>query len=172
MHRDGVYQMADRIVFDLDSTEILLALARTTRVMEDPQALLIAIGGELEGNIRLRFTTKTDPAGKPWQPLAESTRKSYERKYKGSIPGSLLVRSGLMLNTLASNVLGDALQVGFSSPYAIFHVTGTRHMPRRDSLFAAIAASGSSGTLGAQDEADIIEIVEAELRKALGDAAG
>lgn len=167
--------MSDRLSFSLDNVDILAALARTARVLEDPQALLVAIGGELEGNIRLRFTTKTDPAGKPWQPLAESTRLAYEKKYKGSVPGSLLMRSGHMLNTLASNVQGNALEVGFSAPYAIFHVTGSKdgkHPPRRDSLFATIAASATSGTLGAQDEADIIEIVEAELRKALGDVAG
>jgi phage gpG-like protein len=87
------------------------------------------------------------------------------------VPGSLLNRSGIMLESLTSNADANSVAVGFSVPYAIFHITGTRRMPRRDSLFAAIAANGSTGTLGAQDEADIIEIVEDHLRQALGGAA-
>jgi phage gpG-like protein len=163
--------MADRLSIEVESGQILAALSRAVNLIDNPQALLLAIGLELEGNIRGRFTTKTDPSGRPWQPLAETTRKAYEKKYKGNVPGSLLNRSGGMLNTLASNVQGNAVEVGFSRSYAIFHVTGTRKMPRRDSLFASIAASAESGTLGAQDEADVREIIEQHLRDALGDAA-
>ena len=163
--------MADRLSIEVESGQFLAALSRAVNLIDNPQALLVDIGQQLEANIRLRFTTKTDPSGRAWQPLAESTRAAYEKKYKGKVPGSLLMRSGFMLNTLASNASSSALEVGFSAPYAIFHVTGTSRMPRRDSLFASIAANGSSGTLGAQDEADILEIVEDHLRQALGDAA-
>ncbi len=166
--------MTDRLTFSVDGAALLAALARTVRVLDNPQALLADIGFELEGNIRQRFDTKTDPAGRPWAELAESTKKSYKSKYKGVVPGSLLNRTGLMLASLASNADTDAVAVGFSVPYAIFHVTGSKdgkRPPRRDSLFSAIAASGTTGTLGAQDEADIIEIVEDHLRQALGDAA-
>jgi phage virion morphogenesis protein len=165
--------MANGLSFTVDSAAIMAALARTVRVLDNPQALLADIGFELEGNIRQRFdvNVKTDPSGRPWDPLAESTKKSYNKKYEGVVPGSLLNRSGDMLKSLTSNTDANSVEVGFSILYAIFHVTGTRHMPRRDSLFAAIAANGSTGTLGAQDEADIIEIVEDHLRQALGDAA-
>ena len=138
----------DRLSIDVESGAILAALARATALVDAPQAMLFDIGQQLEANIRLRFTSKTDPAGQKWQPLAESTRAAYQKKFKGTVPGSLLMRSGLMLNTLASNVSGNALEVGFSAPYAIFHITGTSRMPRRDSLFASIAASASSGAAG------------------------
>jgi phage virion morphogenesis protein len=163
--------MANGLSFTVDSAAIMAALARTVRMLDNPQALLADIGFELEGNIRYRFATKTDPAGQPWAALADSTKKSYNKKYEGVVPGSLLNRSGIMLESLTSNADANSVAVGFSVPYAIFHITGTRRMPRRDSLFAAIAANGSTGTLGAQDEADIIEIVEDHLRQALGGAA-
>lgn len=174
----------DRLSIDVESGAILAALARAVGLIDDPQAMLTDIGAHLEEKIFYRITTsKSDPTGKQWQPLAESTKKTYKSqdrdKSTGKVvtSGSLLRRTGLMLQSAGYVVDANSVTVGFSiknndAPYAIFHITGTSRMPRRDSLFASIAASASSGTLGPQDEADIIEIVEDHVRKALGDAAG
>ena len=52
------------------------------------------IGALLESNARLRFTTKTDPAGVPWPPLAPATVNHwYAIKYPQGIPGTLLQRT-------------------------------------------------------------------------------
>jgi phage gpG-like protein len=159
--------MADGLQISVDASELLALLERAMLRMAQPDELMREIGQDLEANIRLRLTqTKRDAAGQAFAPLAESTKKRYAKKYKGAVPGSLLVRSGLMRDSLAFNSDATSVEVGYSVSYAIFHVTGTRKMPRRDSIFATIAASGASGTLGPQDTADITEIAE----RFLGDA--
>jgi phage gpG-like protein len=153
--------MSDNFTIELQGSDLMLAqISSLLARLEDPQDLMVAIGGQLEANIQLRFVTKTDPAGNTWAPLKDSTKKRYAKKYPDGTPGSLLNRNNRMLGTLASNAASDSVEVGFSSPYAIFHITGTSRMVRRDSLFASLSADASTGTLGAQDEADILALVE------------
>lgn len=160
--------MSDNFTIELQGSDVMLAqIGGVLQRLQDPQDLMRAIGGQLEANIRLRFATKTDPAGNAWQPLTESTKKRYAKKYPDGTPGSLLNRGGHMLNTLANNAGAEFVEVGFSAPYAIFHVTGTTRMVRRDSLFATLSSDAVSGTLGAQDEADIREIAEGFLQSPL-----
>lgn len=172
--------MADQIIIALDAPDIFAALARAQNLLAAPEAMMESIAAQLRVNVTTRFDSKVDVRGKRWPEISEKTRKRYEKKY-GTVPGSLLSRnvdkdSEDLAGSITHNSGADFAEVGFTASYAIFHVTGTRKgLPRRDSLFDAIAFAGdgsATGTLGAQDEADIIEIVEAELRKALGDAAG
>jgi phage gpG-like protein len=153
--------MADDLQIRVDAPELLALLERAMLRIEQPGELMREVGADLEANIRLRLTqTKRDAAGKAFEPLAASTQKRYAKKYKGAVPGSLLVRSGRMRDSLAYNSNATSVEVGYNIGYAIFHVTGTRKMPRRDSIFATIAASGATGTLGPQDTADITELAE------------
>jgi phage virion morphogenesis protein len=160
--------MTDKLSIVLEADELLALLGRALAQLSEPTELMQAIGAQLETNVQSRFESQVDSAGQPWAQLASATLKTYNKKYKGAIPGSLLKRTGLMRASLAANASSDAVEVGYSVDYAIFHVTGTKHMPRRDSLFATIAASGQTGTLGAGDEADIVALTEDFLRSALG----
>jgi phage gpG-like protein len=161
--------MADQLQIELVGADAMLKrIDAAIAQLEEPHALLDAIGGELESAIALRFKLKADAAGDPWAPLAESTKKAYARKYEGSIPGSLLDRTSAMRNSLTRNTTDEYVEVGFSSAHAIYHVTGTRKMPRRDPIFGFVNADGTQGTLGAQDEADVLAVVESFLTDALG----
>jgi phage gpG-like protein len=161
--------MADQLQIELVGADAMLKrIDAAIAQLEEPHALLDAIGAELETAIGLRFDLKADAAGHPWAPLAESTKASYERKYKGSIPGSLLERTRHMRNSLAHNATNEFVEVGFSTQYAIYHVTGTRKMPRRDPIFGFVNQAGDQGEMGAQDQADVLAVVESFLTDALG----
>ena len=133
--------------------------------------LLTAIGAKLARNIRLRFDTKTAPSGYAWAPLKDSTVRAYQKKNKGNIPGSLLMRSNLMRKSVSSIVIGNTVQVGLSAPYAGYHETGTRRMARRGMVFALVVGSGTQmrGMLAQSDLDDINAIVKRYLRAALKD---
>lgn len=151
--------MADLLRIDVQSAAIDALLLRVIGHIEQPTELLDNIGAVMERNIQLRFETKTDPSGVPWQALAKSTLKSYARKYKGGIPGSLLERTRHMRDSLTYNVLGSSVEVGFSELYAQYHETGSKdgkHPPRRGLL----TANWQTGQLGAGDEADLVAEVE------------
>jgi|JI6StandDraft_1071083.scaffolds.fasta_scaffold505317_1 phage virion morphogenesis protein len=157
--------MTDKLKIDLVNADAITgplqrALARLAR----PRDLLQSIGAELEANVNLRFETKTDASGAPWSPIKPITAEIWAAMHDGqSLPGSLLERTRLMRNSLAANATDDYVEVGFSAPYAGYHVTGTRKMVRRDPLFATVNMDLSQGTLGAQDEADVLAVIDAAL---------
>lgn len=141
-------------------------LAQVMERIEQPAAMFDAIGAVLERNVQLRFETKTDPTGAPWAALAESTLKSYERKYKGAIPGSLLERTREMRNSLGYNVFLSSMELGFSVPYAQYAETGSKdgkHPPQR----AMLLANWKTGALGPGDEADVVAEIESFLAQNL-----
>lgn len=158
--------MAEILRITVVSQAVDQMLATVMDRIEQPAALFDAIGSVLERNVQMRFETKTDPSGVPWQALAESTIKSYERKYKGSIPGSLLERTREMRDSLGYNVFGASLELGFSVPYAQYHETGSKdgkHPPQRASLLA----DWKTGALGPGDEADVVAEIESFLAQNL-----
>lgn len=162
---------ADQVELELVGVDKLLdQISAAIALLASPRDLMDAIGAELEANIQLRFDTKVDASGAAWSPIKESTRKRYEHKYKGQVPGSLLERSGLMRDTLAYNATDDFVEVGFSAPatYAIWHVTGTKKMARRDPLFGWVNTEGTEGSIGAGDEADIVAVVDSFLNARFG----
>ncbi len=100
-----------------------------------------AMGERLQQRMRLRFDTKLDPNGQPWEQWAESTKKQYaerdSRTGNGGRSGSLLIRSQAdgMRGSLTRSVGARDVTVGFAKPYAKWHETGTRRMPRRGLIF-------------------------------------
>lgn len=148
--------MADRLEIEVIGFELLSAIERAASQLEKPGALMNLIGATMEENINLRFITKTDPAGNAWLPLATSTLK----RKKGV--GSILELSGLGKSSLGYNlgVDGSFVEVGFGESYMGYHETGTQRMPRRQLL----TDDFNAGTLGAQDQADVLADIEAFLR--------
>ena len=155
--------MTDKLQIDLVGADALLVqIERTASRMERPRELMEAIGAQLEGNVEQRFKSKTDAAGQAWAPISPTTAEIYERIHGKAMPGSLLERSGHMRDALAHNATDEYVEVGFggSAPYAIYHVTGTKKMPRRDPLFGLVNTEGTQGELGAQDTQDVLDLME------------
>lgn len=149
--------MADALVITVIDAQLQGALSRAVAQLERPRDLLDSIGGVLEQRVNLRFVSKTDPDGRAWAPLAQSTRANYARKDKGRAQGSLLQRTGEMLSTLTHNTSDSSVDVGFSARKAAWHETGTRRMPRRGML----ASDPTAGSLGEGDAQAVLAEVDA-----------
>lgn len=151
--------MAEILRIDVQDRALLDALRPAMAQLEDPTQLLESIGAVFERNVQLRFETKTDPDGVPWPDLADSTKKSYAAKYKGNVPGSLLERTRHGRDSLASQVMGEVLEVGFGEVYMGYHETGRKdgRMPARSLLLS----DWQTGELGAADRADVLHEIEA-----------
>lgn len=162
--------MSDHLQIELVAPELQAAIDKALAATLQPTELLTAIGGELEKRIQARFESKTDPTGAAWAPHAPRTLKRYAKQ--GHQP-SLLQLTGNMLAGVAYNVIGSqAVEVGFTNTtYAAFHVTGTKHMPRRDALFATVNSSATQGTMGQGDELAVFDAIEDFLRDKLGPMA-
>lgn len=141
-------------------------LANLTPVMSE-------IGGQLENNVRQRFETRTDPNGTPWKPWADSTFENYPfpnsksaaRAKYGAGNARLLDRYGTMLGSLSHQADASSVTIGFANDYAVFHEYGTKNMPRRGMLLA----TPTQGSLGANDEADVLDIVNHWLEQQVGE---
>lgn len=163
--------MTDKLQIELVGAGALVAqLNAAISSLEHPRELLEAVGAELEGNVELRFRTKKDASGAPWQPIGKNTAAIYEKINKKPMTGTLLERTGHMRDALTHNATDAYVEVGFgpSAPYAGYHVTGTRKMPRRDPLFGLVNTDGTQGELGAGDTQDVLAVVEDFLRHTLG----
>lgn len=140
-------------------------LQRRLGTLRQPMA---EIGQALETSILTRRETHTDPAGNPWAEWSPSyiTRYHYRRTGEGSLRGKILERTGAMWESLAWTATDSSVRVGFAELYATFHEFGApaRNMPRRGLLFA----DPDSGTLGAEDEAAVLDVLEQWLSGALG----
>lgn len=149
--------MSDSFIVELQDAQLQGVLSRAVAQLEAPRKLLDNIGGLLEERVNLRFKTKTDPDGVPWLPLAPSTVKRYEKRYKGAIPGSLLERTRDMVQSLTHNTSDNFVDVGFSNIKAAYHETGTsRGLPRRSMLTGDFVA----GTLGEGDAQAVLAEVD------------
>ncbi len=116
------------------------------------QPAMEAIGTTLESRVSGRFETETDALGHPWAPWAPSTVENYPADGNRRI----LDRYGDMLGSLNSQAAATSVRVGFGDPVAAYHVWGTVNMPRRDPLMA----DPDAGTLGPDDEAAVLEILQ------------
>ena len=172
--------MSDSVNIALDDEPLLRAIDNALHLLQQPAPLLTAIGAKLEMNAQLRFDTKTDPSGQPWAPLSPATVEIYQSdwfikrnpEFAGGIPGSLLVRTNRLRQSLAFNVgeswvdIGTSRQVpGRRQPtwqVGLLHEWGTVKMPRRGLL----VADPKTGELGADDRADVLDAVS----RMLGDA--
>lgn len=163
--------MSDKLQIELIGEDALLAqVNHAIAQLERPRDLLEAIGAELEGNVELRFKTKTDAAGVPWKPVSLATPLIYEAIHGKPLGGSLLERSGHMRDSLAHNATDEYVELGFggSAPYAGYHVTGTKNMPRRDPLFGIVNMDATQGELGAGDAQAVMDVTDAFLLDLLG----
>lgn len=160
--------MRDLITAEFDDGGLIARLQEAATRLQNPRDLLDTLGAVLEANVAVRFQTKTDPGGSPWEALRPSTQASYSKRFKGNVPGTLLDRSFNgpgMRTTLAHNLVGDnAVDVGMSKPYALFHELGTRRMARRGMFFD----NPDTGKLGADDERDLSDAVVAFLDDVFG----
>lgn len=157
--------MAAEFQVEIDDRELMAALNRAIAVLSNPQPIYQDIADKLEANAQLRFETKTDPTGARWQPLKPATLA----KKKGV--GSLLIETNRLRASLATNVGPDYIEIGTSRAtdggqwqIGFLHETGTRRMPRRGILLA----NADTGTLGAEDEADMLAILNAAIGEAFG----
>jgi phage virion morphogenesis protein len=133
-------------------------LTKLVRGMKNLTPMMDSIGQKLESRISDRFETETDPLGMAWAPWAESTRENYPEDGNARI----LDRYGDMLQSLNHQADSSSMRVGFdavasktSDVYAVYHEWGTWKMPRRGLLFAY----PDSGTLGKEDEASVLDIL-------------
>ncbi len=166
------------IDLDLDDREVRAALQRLQQRLTDLTPVMKAIATALEAQVEKRFETATDPAGRPWAPLAPSTLAAWLDRGKGNRKkdGSLtkkgrqrlssrkpLYDTGDLLGSLNSSFTRSEARVGFGVPYAAYHEYGTKKMPRRGLLMA----NPQSRTLGEADRREVLDI----LRDALESAA-
>lgn len=110
-----------------------------------------SIGMELESRVSGRFETRTDPTGRAWAPWSPATVESYPDDGNRK----LLDRYGDMLLSLSHQATKDSVRVGFGQVYQTYHEYGTVTMPRRGLLFA----DPEAGTMGAGDEAAVLDII-------------
>lgn len=164
--------------------ELRELLGRAVQRLEEPRELMDSLGAVLVQRINRRFDTKTDPTGAAWAPLAESTRAKYDRAdtsargpRAGQVvrAGSLLERTRAMRNSLTFNASDNEVEVGMNTVtdgakrwnISLLHEFGTsRGMPRR----GLYLADPEAGTLGADDEAALLDEVSAFLDDVFGAA--
>lgn len=169
------------IDIQLDDREVREALVRLSKRLSDMTPVMRAIATELEARVEARFETETDPAGRRWPQLADSTlmqvmRRAAGGKVRNKRGGTkakaiaalarkrILYDTGDLLGSLTSSAGRDEARVGFGQPYAAYHEYGTEKMHRRGLLMADPQAR----TLGETDREAVLDI----LRQALEDAAG
>ncbi|MGF6148989.1 Mu-like prophage protein gpG [Kingella potus] len=122
---------------------------------------MTGIAGILENSTRKRFDSKTAPDGSLWAGLKPATlrAKAYAQAKRGGkkngARGGILVDRGDLYESL-TGFANDKMAV-FGTPqfYAVFHQTGTRHMPARP-IFG----------LSEQNRADIRDLLAEWLEKA------
>jgi phage gpG-like protein len=81
-----------------------------------------AIGVAMAADVRRRFQTGTDPAGRPWTPLR------YPRPRGGSKP---LLDTGVLRNSITHRPEADGASVGTAIPYAPLMHFGGKVVPKR-----------------------------------------
>lgn len=149
-----------------------LPLQRLSAQLGNVAPVLADIGYLLETNARNRAALAVDPQGQPWAPWKPSTLAGYPfagsaagKGKDGAGNGLLLNRYGEMLRGLNYQLEGgDAVRVGFDEDYAMFHEWGTHQMPRRGLLMA----DPDAGTLGAEDDAAVLDLINGWLDQAAG----
>jgi phage virion morphogenesis protein len=147
------------LTITVDSAPLRDVLDRLIAVTDDLSPVMRAIGGEMEGRIRERFETQSDPLGAAWAPWVPSTVKTYPKDGHKRV----LDRYGDLLDSLNYVADDHSVTTGFGQPYVAYHEFGTKKMERRGLLFA----DPDAGTLAPDDERAVIDIVMAAIAKAL-----
>jgi len=148
------------IKIEINSAAVLAAFNRLAALGHNPRPAFDAIGMALENNARKRFEAKTDPSGKAWAKWKPSTIKSYPKDGNKK----LLDRYGDMLASISYQIVDGGVAVGSGQPYAAYHEFGTTKMDRR----GIFTAAPDAGLISAEDEAAILDILNAHLARAIG----
>ena len=163
------------LTITVEDRAIRAKLEKLQASLDNLTPVMSEIGDRLEEKTRQRFETRTDPNGVPWKPWAESTREGYpwpnaktkERLEYGPGNARLLDRYGTMRGRLNHQADANSVTVGFANDYAVFHELGAPNnkMPRRGMLLG----NPTQGSLGADDEADVLDIVNHWLEQQVGE---
>jgi len=172
-----------------NSAAIAAALRRAAQEISDTTPMMAAIGQQLETNIRARFDSKTDPAGKAWDPYKAISAAIHKAIHGKAPSGSLLDRTGNLRGGVEHHASADQVEVGLTATIATkkgvlslgaIHEFGTSGrgkkgggaIPRRGMVFGAVAGQGKSATVtqqvSASDEADVLEIIQSHIARATG----
>jgi phage gpG-like protein len=103
-------ELGGEIVFDWepDVSVIENELLEIEGYLENIAGPLLLSKGVLQNDIRMRFETKVDPDGTPWEPWSENYEKYRERYYP---EGGILVRTGELESAATSEaayIVSDA----------------------------------------------------------------
>lgn len=127
------------ISFEIDAKDVVAALNRVSRRLENMKPVFEDIGEYVEFSVETRFERKLSPEGKPWKALRPSTKASKRNK------GRILVESGRMLDSLGRNATDSFVDIGFSDKKALWHQFGTKPYRIVPKQARALAFVGSRG---------------------------
>lgn len=144
------------ITVDVRDSGVVAALQALQGRLKDLSPAMRDVGQALENQTNLRFVAQADPNGTPWADLSEATAK---RRARAGTSGNKLDEHGTMLKSLNWQASANTARVGFGQPYAAYHEFGTQRMPRRGLLMA----DPDQGTLGADDLAQVLDILQGYL---------
>ncbi len=148
--------------------EVLSQLIDRLEDLSDPMALIAA---QMESAAERAFDEEADPAtGEPWADLSEVTKA--RRAADGKWPGSILQVQGQLAASIESDYGKDFAQVGSNKVYAPVMFFGAekgafgKNKRGGPIPWGDIPARPFLG-LNADDEADILSILETEILGAL-----
>jgi len=103
-------ELGGELVFDWEPDPNLIEneLLEIQAYLENIEAPILLSKGILQNDIRMRFETKVDPDGNPWEPWSDSYAKYRENNYP---EGGILVRTGELEKTATGDeafVVSDA----------------------------------------------------------------
>lgn len=121
--------------FDLRELDGLAKLIEKAKLSSaDRRELLGRIGNEVEAQTQNRLAeTEGSPDGKPWQELAEKTKRYYAKKFPG-LRKSILNLTGGLQDSIESQVDDWSVLVGATKVYAATHQFGRGKIPARPYL--------------------------------------
>lgn len=172
-----------QMIVDVDAKQVQANLAKLASAVSDMTPAMRGIGQLLETNISHRFDTKTDPAGRAWEPYKAVSAAIHQAIHGKPPQGSLLDRSGNMRRGVEHHASIDSVEVGLTAPYGKYHEFGTNGrtskngkqygaIPRRGMVFGAVVGTGASAqvvrALSASDEADVMAIIQKYIQQAGG----
>lgn len=107
-----------KITIEVHDQAVRAALARLRARVGDMRPVLLAIGEGMHARVDKRFTTQTDPAGRPWAPNRPATIK---RKGAGK---PILTDRRHLRQSIVPQVLAQTLVLSAAQPYAAIHQFG------------------------------------------------
>ena len=157
------------IAIDLADRQLLDALGRLARQLEDPRDVFEEWGEYLLTSTKERFRVKEAPDGSPWAPNAPSVVRRKGRD------DPLIGETGLLADRIHYRVTRNHLEVGSPMEYAATQHFGAKRgdfgttSSGRPIPWGDIPARPFLG-LSEEDEAQLLDILEDHLRAAPGGA--